>query len=74
MRRSPDETVQEFSARFIKVYNSIPTEVKPPLRVARVRYVNSFESDFAFLLRERTSTFLHDMMNDAIEFEVNLMS
>jgi hypothetical protein len=25
-------------------------------------------------LRERTSTFLDDMMNDAIEFEVNLMS
>jgi hypothetical protein len=51
MRRAPDETIQEFSARFIKVYNSIPTEVKPPLRVAQLRYVNSFESDFAFLLR-----------------------
>jgi len=74
MRREPDEIVQEFSARFIKVYNSIPTEVKPLLRVARVRYVNSFESDFAFLLREITSTSLDDMMNDAIEFEVNLLS
>jgi hypothetical protein len=74
MRREPNEIVQEFSARFIKSYNSIPTEVKPPLRAARVRYVNSFESDFALLLRERTSTFLDDMMNDAIEFEVNIMS
>jgi hypothetical protein len=27
---SPNETVQEFSTRFMKVYNSIPMEVKPP--------------------------------------------
>jgi hypothetical protein len=74
MRRSPDETVQEFSTRFIKVYNSIPTEVKPPPRVAQLRYVDSFESDFALLLRERRSTSLDDMMSDAIEVEVNLMA
>jgi hypothetical protein len=30
MKRSPDETVQEFSARFMKVYNAIPDEVNPP--------------------------------------------
>jgi hypothetical protein len=30
MKRSPDETVQEFSARFMKVYNAIPAEVNPP--------------------------------------------
>ena len=30
MRRSPNETVHEFSARFVKVYNLIPTEVNPP--------------------------------------------
>jgi hypothetical protein len=74
MRRSPDETVQEFSARFIKVYNSIPTEVKPPPRAAQLRYVDSFESDFSLLLRERRSTSLDDMMSDAIEVEVNLMA
>jgi hypothetical protein len=74
MRRSPDETVQEFSARFIKVYNSIPSEVKPPPRAAQLRYVDSFESDFALLLRERRSTSLDDMMSDAIEVEVNLMA
>jgi hypothetical protein len=30
MRRSPNETVQDFSARFVKVYNSIPIEVNCP--------------------------------------------
>jgi hypothetical protein len=67
MRRSPNETMQEFSARFIKVYNSIPTEVKPPPRAAQLRYANSFESDFALLLRERRYTSLYDMMSDEIE-------
>ena len=74
MRRSHDETVHEFSARFIKVYNSIPTEVKPPPKVAQLRYVDSFESDFYFLLRERRSNSLDDMMSDAIKVEVNLMA
>jgi hypothetical protein len=74
MRRSPDETVQELSTRFMKVYNSIPIEVKPPPRDAQLRYVDSFESDFSLLLRERRSTSLDNMMNDAIEVEVNLMA
>jgi hypothetical protein len=30
MKRSPDETVHEFSTRFMKVYNAIPDEVNPP--------------------------------------------
>ena len=66
MRRSHNETVQEFSTRFIKVYNSIPTEVNPPPRDAQLRYVDSFESNFALLLRERRSNSLDDMMSDAI--------
>jgi hypothetical protein len=30
MKRASEETVQEFLARFMRVYNSIPTEVQPP--------------------------------------------
>jgi hypothetical protein len=74
MKRSPDEIVQEFSAKFMNFYHTIPIEVKPPPRVAQLRYVDSFESDFALLLRERRSTTLDDMMIDVIEVEVNLMA
>jgi hypothetical protein len=52
MNRSPDETVQDFSARFMKVYHTIHAKVKPPPKAAQLRYVDSFESDFALLLRE----------------------
>jgi hypothetical protein len=30
MKRAPEETMQEFSSYFMKVYNSILAEVKPP--------------------------------------------
>jgi hypothetical protein len=30
MKKASEETVQEFSACFMKVYNSIPVEVQPP--------------------------------------------
>jgi hypothetical protein len=74
MRRSPDETVHEFSTIFIKVYNLIPIEVKPPTKDAQLRYVDSFESDFSLLLREIIYASLDDMMNDSIEVEVNMMA
>jgi hypothetical protein len=66
MKRSRDETVQEFSSRFTKVYNLILAEVEPPPQAPQLRYVDSFESDFSLLLRERRSTTLDDMMTDAI--------
>jgi hypothetical protein len=71
---SPEERVQEFSARFMKVYNSIPTEFKLPPGVAQLRYIDSFDSDFTLLLRERRSNTLGTMMSDVIEVKVNLMA
>jgi hypothetical protein len=74
MKRSPEETMQEFSTRFMKVYNSIATEVQAPLRAAQLRYTDSFDNNFALLLRERRSTTLGTMMSDAIKVEVNMMA
>jgi hypothetical protein len=74
MKRASDETVQEFSAHFMRVYNSIPAEVQPPPGAAQLRYADSFDSDFTLLLRERRSANLDAMMSDTIEVEVNLMA
>jgi hypothetical protein len=73
MKKAMEETVQEFSARFLKVYDSIPVEVKPPPRVVQLRYADSFDNDFALLLRERRSTNLDAIMSNATEVEVNMM-
>jgi hypothetical protein len=66
--------MQDFSTRFMKVYNSIPMEVKPPPGAAQLRYTNSFDSGFSLLLRERIYNTLGVMMSDAIEVVVNLMA
>jgi hypothetical protein len=66
--------VQEFSAHFMRVYNSIPTEVQPPPGAAQLRYTDSFDNDFTLLLRERRYANLDTMMSDTIKVEVNLMA
>ena len=60
--------------RFMKVYDVIPALVKPTIRAAQLHYADPFDSYFALLLRERRSVSLNDMMNDAIEVEINLMT
>jgi len=66
--------VQDFLARFMKVYNSIPTKVKLPPGASQLRYVDSFDSDFALLLREIRSNTLGVMMSDIIKVNVKLMA
>jgi hypothetical protein len=74
MKKAPEEMVQEFSAHFLKVYNSIPAEVKPPPGVAQLRYTDSFKNDFSLLLRERRSANLDAIMSNVVEVEVNMMA
>ena len=58
--------MQYFSTRFIRTYDSIPTDVKPPPGVAKLHYVDAFSSEFTLLLRERRYVSLEDMMDDVI--------
>jgi hypothetical protein len=74
MKKVPEEMVQEFSTRFMKVYNSIPVEVQPPPGDAQLRYADSFNNDFSLLLRERRSVNLDAIMSNVIEVEVNMMA
>ena len=68
------ESMQDFFAKFMRSYDSIPTHVKPPPGVAQLHYADAFDNDFALTLRERRSASLVDMMNDTIKVEVNLMA
>lgn len=58
----------------MKVYNTIPSQFKPPPGSAQLQYVEAFDSEFTLLLCKRKSTSLVDMMNEAVEVEVNLTS
>jgi hypothetical protein len=43
--------VQDFSTRFMRTYDSIPTDVKPPPGAAKLHYDDAFSSEFTLLLR-----------------------
>jgi len=72
LRRAPNQLVQDFSYRFKKTYNAISVDVKPPPGASKLHYVDAFSSEFTLLLRERRFVSLEDMMDDAIEVEMNL--
>ena len=72
LKRGPAEFVQDFFTRFMRTYDSIHVDVKPPLGASNIHYVDAFSSEFTLLLRKRRYVSLTNMMNDAIEVEVNL--
>ena len=72
LKRGLAESVQDFSTRFMKTYDSIPADVKPPPSAAKLHYADAFDSEFSLLLREIRFVSLTDMMDDAIKVEVNL--
>ena len=51
----------------MKLYISIPIEIKPLVGAGKHHFANYFDSDFALLLRERKSENIESMNKDAIE-------
>ena len=54
LKRQPGEIVQYFSSRFNKVYNEIPTKIKPPSGWALLHYPSTFDPEMEFPIREKT--------------------
>ena len=57
----------------MRLYNSIPADIKPLVGAAKLHYAEAFDGDFALLLREIKSTSLPTMFQDALEVEANMM-
>lgn len=74
LKRVPKESISYFSARFLKTYESIPANFKPPPRAAQLHYSEAFDGDFMLDLRERRYPTLENMMAGTIEVEVNVMA
>jgi hypothetical protein len=74
LKKKQNESVSDFIKRFNKLYNKIPADVKPSQPTAKVTFVGSFDPDFSLLLRERRSTTLTSMQDDAVEIESNMIA
>jgi hypothetical protein len=74
LKKMEGESVSDFSKRFNKMYNKIPTEIKPSEASAKISYASAFGPDFCLLLREIRATSLSQMQDAAIEVESNVLA
>jgi len=61
LKRGPQEVVQDYCARFNNVYTAIPQNLRPPPDLALIKFLDGFDSDMAYQLRERAPASLEDM-------------
>jgi hypothetical protein len=74
LKRREGESVSDFSKRFNKMYNNIPTEIKPTKTSAKITYSSAFDPEFCLLLRERRATSLAHMQDASLEVESNILA
>jgi hypothetical protein len=74
LKKMEGESISDFSKIFNKMYNKIPTEIKPSEASAKISYASAFGPDFCLLSRERRATSLAQMQYAAIEVESNVLA
>ena len=73
LKRKEGESISDFSKIFNKMYNKIPTEIKPTKTSTKITYASAFDFEFCLLLRERRSTSLAHMQDASLEVESNIL-
>jgi hypothetical protein len=63
------ESLSDFTRRFNKMYTKIPDEINPTKNSAKITFSNAFDPEFSLLLRERRSSTLRSMQDEAIEVD-----
>jgi hypothetical protein len=73
LKRQPGETVQQFSARFNKVYHAMHVDIRPPPGSTHLHYPYAFDPEMTFQLRERNTATLEEMQDIVVDVEANLL-
>jgi len=74
LSRGEEENLIVFNRRFYSFYLSMPLEIRPSEAAAMVYYVMAQHPELVFLLRERKSTSLQQLFEDAEEVEENIQA
>jgi hypothetical protein len=72
LRRGEGEALDIFNMRFYNVYHSIPMEIIPIETTAMVYYVMAQHPELVLLPRERKSSSLRHLFEDAEEVKENI--
>jgi hypothetical protein len=74
LKRKEGESLVDFTKRFNKVYQKMPTKVKPQKTTTMITYANAFDAKFSLWLREEKPPILLAMQEVAIEVESNILA
>ncbi len=74
IKRIIGESVQDYCVIFNIVYNAIPANIKPPMGLALIKFLDGFDPDMAYQLRERDLATLEDTQKIAVSVEANLLA
>jgi len=73
LERKPRESVQDFSTRFNKVYNSIPANINPPPGLALLNYMDGFDAEISYQLRKRNLATLEEIHKNIVDIEAKIL-
>ena len=74
IKRNQGETVQDYCIRFNNLYNAISADINPPQGLALIKFLDGFDVDMSYQLRERNSSTLEYMKKSAVSVEENLLA
>ena len=74
LKRQLGETIQNFSAKFNKVYHAMPANLKPPLGCVLLHYPDSFDPELVFQIRKKDPLTLEEMQRIAVDVEFNILN
>jgi hypothetical protein len=58
IKKKENETVSEFDTRFNRLYSQISIDLRPTAVAVRLLYVNAFDGQFCFIMKDKKPTSL----------------
>jgi hypothetical protein len=71
-QKKENETMEEFNKRFNDLVKSLPQTIKPPDASILIHYMESFEGEIRYQLRDKETTTLNDAQKYAIKIDNNM--
>lgn len=67
-----NETVEEFNKRLSQIVQSLHTNVKPPNVAVLIYYVNAFDGELSFRIRQKDPQNIEAAQESAIKIKTNM--
>jgi hypothetical protein len=71
-QKKENETMDEFNKRFNDLVKILPTTIKPPAASILIHYMEAFEGEIIYQLRDKDPQTLRDAQQCAIKIEKNM--